>query len=568
MNRARTMRVAAVVVATVVGLSSCAGLPMSGPVENGLPVGADQAPPEFDQVASGPIIGAGPEEIVEGFLEAAITPNNGWSIAQEFLTPAFADRWRPSIGVTIDQTGSSRTFTSDIPDTDEAEEAAETGDVRVQLQQVAGVDETGVYGRAVGTSAMTFRMEKVDDQWRIAEAPDGIVLDEVGFSQVFEGYALQFWDQSWSRLVPDMRWMPRRKQGLATSITQALITGPSAWLQPAVRLFPGDVQLAKDAVVVDRDQVADVALNSAALGLDATSLSRIRTQLERTLAPLGVVQVQLTVDGQNLQAGTVSLGSSIDPSILAYTEDGFGTLVGGRIVPLPGISDTVEGMGQPLASADIAADGESAAVQQVSGAVFHVGDGQVTELDSRPGLVRPNLDPLGYTWTVQADGPHELIAWDANRIAHEIVGAWPEASSVSAIRISADGARLAALIMIGGEQHLSVASIVRDADGVPIEIGGMRDVAVLEHEGIGLAWIGSDTLAVLSGGDDPRLLEQEVAGPGTSMSVPVGSIMIAGATGIGAVRLLGDDGVVYARRGSTWQESAAGVMLLGTRAGY
>ena len=92
----------------------------------------------------------------------------------------------------------------------------------------------------------------------------------------------------------------------------------------------------------------------------------------------------------------------------------------------------------------------------------------------------------------------------------------------------------------------------------------MRD----QRDGIGLAWIGSDTLAVLSGGEDHRLLEQEVAGPGTTMSVPVGSVMIAGAAGMGAVRLLGDDGVVYARRGSTWQESAAGVMLLGTRAGY
>ena len=41
-----------------------------------------------------------------------------------------------------------------------------------------------------------------------------------------------------------------------------------------------------------------------------------------------------------------------------------------------------------------------------------------------------------------------------------------------------------------------------------------------------------------------------------------------GISGRAAVRVLSSDGIVYAQRGSSWQQSVSGVLVLGTRAGY
>ncbi|NKF32754.1 hypothetical protein HER21_40725, partial [Pseudomonas sp. BGM005] len=98
--------------------------------------------PDFLPLASGPIEGAGPAAIVEGFMEAAITPADNWDTARKFLTSEMAASWRPNTGVSIDVSADSRSFTSTVEDdTDSAD--GDTADVRVQFEQVASVDGTG-----------------------------------------------------------------------------------------------------------------------------------------------------------------------------------------------------------------------------------------------------------------------------------------------------------------------------------------------------------------------------------------------------------------------------------------
>ena len=286
----------AVVVALAAVLTACAGLPTSGPVQAGLPVGDVEADSPFTERASSPIAGAGPEVIVAGFLEASITPTDNWSIAKEFLTPEFAETWRPGAGVTIDVAG-SRSYASSVSAPEELE-SVDAADVTVDLDQRASVDADGRYSEATGDTELDFRLARDDDgEWRIASAPDGIVLDEGSFQQVYSRYSLQYYDQSWRHLVPDVRWYPRGSN-VATSITQAAIEGtPSDWLQPAVHsAFPADVLLDGNSVPVT-EQVASVALTDAALSLDAATLARMRTQLEKSLTATGVSEVRFTVNG-------------------------------------------------------------------------------------------------------------------------------------------------------------------------------------------------------------------------------------------------------------------------------
>src|SRR5690606_28205339 len=121
MRTARSLKTLAIATLAFV-LTACAGLPTSGPVGIEPLAGNTDTDPQITERASGPIAGAGPEAIVAGFIEAAITPADNWAIAKQFLTPELADSWRPGVGVTIDVAG-SRAYGSDVESPEEAEAA-------------------------------------------------------------------------------------------------------------------------------------------------------------------------------------------------------------------------------------------------------------------------------------------------------------------------------------------------------------------------------------------------------------------------------------------------------------
>src|SRR5690606_22458386 len=99
-----------------------------------------------------------------------------------FLTPQLAETWRPSVAVTIDRTYSTRVIEGEIAESDES------AVVRVSLTPAASVDSAGVYAESPGGQAELPPFELVrmtDGEWRISAAPDGIVLDQESFAQVF-----------------------------------------------------------------------------------------------------------------------------------------------------------------------------------------------------------------------------------------------------------------------------------------------------------------------------------------------------------------------------------------------
>src|SRR5690606_20966626 len=187
-------------------------------------------------------------------------------------------------------------------------------------------------------------------------------------------------------------------------LTQTLLSGePAEWLVPAVlTAFPRDVTLAKDAVpVAPASQVAEVELNDAALGLDATTLARMRTQLEMTLADAGVDEVRFTVNGRDLNAGRATVETPpAGTGSIVLTADSFGYVVGDEVTEMPGITPAILELGASVVAVDVSADAEQVAVQRDDGTVYSVSEGRVDQLGESGGLVRPTLDPFGYTWTV------------------------------------------------------------------------------------------------------------------------------------------------------------------------
>lgn len=569
MNRRRRPLALVMLAAFVAALTACTSLPTSGEANAGLALDEVDIDPDISQIAARPLEGASPDQIVEGFLDAALTPDNGWAIAREFLSPELAATWRPSAGVTIDSGAAEREFTADI---DGDEENAESGDVRVVLDQVARVDENGAYSELFGdASVASFEVERNDEgEWRITTADDGIFLDTESFTQVYRRYALQYYDQSWTHLVPDLRWYPRRST-IATTLTQALLNGdPSEWLEVGVRsAFPGDASLALDAVPISPEKVATVELTAAAAGLDSTQIARMRTQLEATLRPAGVAEVRLTVNGRDLDASraVVETGRT-ESSPVVLTETEFGGYIGDEIVPYEGITSEVVEIAPSVRAIDVAADDSRAAVQLEGGAVYTIVGGRVDELDSRPGLIKPSTDPFGFTWTVPSSVPQAVTAWQPDVSSAQVQGAFPEASSISELRVAADGVRVAAVVTVGGQRWLVLAAIIRDENQVPVELGPVHQVAQIEGPTLGMSWIAGDALAILTDADGARIvLTQDVGGPGMEAAAPAGAVSLSGGRTSAAVRILNDEGVLFAQRGTTWQMGLSSVLVLGTHAG-
>ncbi|GAA1467483.1 LpqB family beta-propeller domain-containing protein [Microbacterium thalassium] len=561
--RARRWVAAVVAGALAVALSACAGLPTSGPVYPGQEAESTSAPADTIFLPERPQTGATPDEIVDGFLLAGSGPTDGWARAREYLAPDFATEWRPDVGVTVVVPG-DRVYETDSAETDET-----TGEatVSVSVVAIAGVDDRGTYAPVdAGTTTLSFTLELQDDgEWRITDAPDGIVLDSDVFPSVYHRYSVFYFDPAWEYLVPDVRWFPATNA--PTRITDALVNKPVAdWLAEAVvTSFPEGVA-ARAAVPVESG-VAQVELDDSALAIEPGTLDRMLTQLQASLATAGVSRVEMSVAQAPLEAERVETRSTrISGGPLVLTEDGFGALTGEELTPVEGLSDVVPDL-DPTA-VQVTAERELAVVRAGDGTVHRVGaDGSDEVVDRRDRLVDPTIDPSGTVWSVPRSDPAAIIAVTTSG-AREVANAFGGVAAVSAIAISRDGTRLAAAVQVGTRRELWIAGVARDAEGSPQALGDPVLLGVIAGPVSGIAWLDDVTVGVVStAGDAGVVSEQIVGGPVSTTAAPVGVVDIAGGPSTATVRLRTEDGTLLVRRGANWQESATGVLVLATQQG-
>ena len=554
---------ALVAAALAVLLTACAGLPTSGQINYGL---GTQDAPDAEEISfllpDSPQPGATPEQIVEGFIRAGSGPGLGanWDRAREFLTRDFAQEWRPGAGVIVDR----------LEDRSYGEPKNDV--VTMSLTALATVDDAGSYERAaIGQQTLPFEMVQEAGEWRINVAPDGVVLDEDVFPRVFHRYAVMYFDPSWQYLVPDARWFPTTNA--ASSVAQALVDGPkSAWLEDSVATaFPESVEVV--AAVPVTGNVAEVDLNEAALSADPETLDRMYTQLQESLRTANIAEVELTVESVPIDAEPVAVRSTRVPGApLVLTEEGFGFLTGSELEPVAGLSETVEEFAPVAVQVvpdPVAPDLLLAAARLRTGEVLRLrADETFDTLDPRAGLIDPSIDPFGIVWSVPSDQPAAVTAFLPDTTPIDVADAWSGATSISAMAVSRDGTRMAAVVGAGGRNVLWVAGIVRGPDQVPIRLGDPVQLGAVSGAGRGLAWLDDLSLGVLSGdAEGSTVLEQVVGGTATPSSAAAGMASIAGGTSLSSARLRADDGTLYVKRGTSWQPTATGTLMLATQQG-
>lgn len=559
-QRARASRRAVLAALTSGGglaaLAACADLPTSGQVTSSDAVSARSG--QLVQTAARPRDGAGPEEVVSGFLRACIAGfSDDFATARIFLHRVASEAWDPSAIVRA-YTGT----TAPVVGRDES------GAVRVAVELVGSIDTDGVLAAgpsAGGTSGYTASYSLATDglgQWRIVDLPSGVLLPAGSLSTNFVATSLYFLAPDRKRFVPELRWLPRRD--LAAAAVEALLDGPGDWLATGTFSALSDGMMPADGGVVLEDETVTVTLDAAAAGLGEQDRSLAVAQLSATLSRIEGVSSVVVMAGDEpmgepasiqepdadggavvgLSAGAVVQGTSSTRKTLA-TVQALGTAQ--ARYPALGPDGTVYALS--ASSLLRLRPGESAASVIASVGEADAGAG---------GLLPPVADRYGWVWTA-ADGVLTSVGGLGQRAQLSVP--WLEGREVTAVDLSAESARLALRHRSrddGGDERVSVAVVVRADDGAPTGLGEPLPLPLAAGSGVtGLAWCDPVNVAVLAPGEagqgtlDIRYVQ--VGGMKTSVAGTQGAKALVADRVTGAALLTDERGQVWQRKGATWR---------------
>jgi hypothetical protein len=490
-------------------VAGCTSIPTSGPVKSGPEVraGDDAVAPVIYQ-PDPPLPGGTREQIVEGFLSAVSTYDDGHAVARQFLAPEIAQDWRPEPRVVVYT--AKRTLAP-----------AERSQVSLVFEQVAAIDGGGRYTEFARPREVSahFTLRSVDGEWRISGLDDGVFVTRDFLRSTFRHVNLYFLSPNRQTVVPDPVLLPRR-QGMATALTERLLEGPGARLQPAVTTaFPAETSLALSVQV--SDGVAQVDLNEAALSASTTERQAMAAQLVWTLRQLEEVDaVRMTVGDEPLVIGGGREGaqgleawSGLDPNVLAATDPYFvqeGVLVeqqaNGSVEPAPGWFD--DG-GLELRLPAISPEASHVALLSPDRTRLFVGDlisGAAPSERRLQGtaLTRGSWDRDGRVWLADA-GTGQVWVVDLGGGVQEVGLPEIDGARIQAVRLSPDGVRIAAIVQVGARLQLRVGAVVRPAGGPP-RIENLVRIAPSLTELRDIGWTADDQLAVL-GRDASRPLQ-------------------------------------------------------------
>ncbi len=551
-------RWAGLVAVVAVALAGCGGIPTSGSVEaGGLIKERDLIDVGFNP--GGPQLGATPSEIMQGFIAAATNPQNNYDVARQYLDATIREEWDPDANTQI-RTGIAQPRS-------ESEAAAS-----YTFTGAAHVNADGQYfDDDPATQVLDFTFVKDEaDEWRIASAPDGIVLTRESFNSIFEPHALYFFDPTNSYLVPDLRWFPSTSR-LSTMLVRQLLKGQSTWLQQGVTntYFPTGTKL--DSTVTVDAGVATVALSSEALDASTQQVQLMRQQLRDTLGT--VSSVVITVNGVVLEeqdGGTTPAvaGLTVENQPLVFQDSTYGFLAAnGRVSALTGQSGEIADLG--ATDATLARSGTYSAALTPTG-VWRVFTSNTPPLqvDSRAGLLAPATDNAGFVWTVTSSDVSGITAFDSTGKAYPISAPLLAGIRGVSFTISRDGTRALILGQTDLGPRLYVAGIIR-TDGVPTQLGTPLALPIESSSApLDATWVDDNTVATLTiAAEDDRstVTSYQIGGPRAAIGRIDGGVGIVGGNGVDGLRVLGSDGAVYNPRGNSWANTGYSVSFIATQ---
>ncbi|MGW2754946.1 LpqB family beta-propeller domain-containing protein [Streptomyces sp. NPDC001273] len=601
-GRGISVRKAAYAAGGAVLLAGCASMPDNGDLR-----GVESTPRQDAQVrvfAMPPSEDATPTQIVQGFLEALTSDDPDYKTARQYLAPEAAKTWRPEMSTTVLSNGPAAH--ADRPDQED------TGALSYTLSgtKVATVDEQQSFAPDSGRYDKIVHLTKdaKSGQWRIDAVPQGVVMGKSDFQRNYMSVNKYYFASNHTSTtatelpmaVADPVYV-RRHVDPTTRMVRSLVGGPTTWLDPVVRSsFPTGTALRKDAGPLtpdDRGRLA-VPLNDSAAEVGTGRCEEMAAQLLFTLRGLSpaVEEVELRSGGGQLcsltreGAETVATrGALYQPDYLYFVdkEHRLARIAAGSSDtdpdPVPGALGegatalrSVAVARDERTAAGVALDGRSLFVTSlVSGSSLGepvLSSRGKTEEDR---LTTPSWDAQGGLWVADRDpGNPGLYLLEEGKGEPIEVRTPGLAGRVRAVRVAADGVRIALVVEDGDRRSLLIGRIERTGadDGPDGARGGRPAVTVLElrsatpelEEVTAMSWAGDSRLVVV--GREHEGVEQmkyvEVDGSTPDVSPP------AALTGVKTVTASEDelaplvaysvDGIVRLPSGAQWQRVTEG----------
>ena len=367
-------------------------------------------------------------------------------------------------------------------------------------------------GRA--DSQLSFPMRKEHGEWRIAAAPDALLVPRTFYEQTFQDAALYYFDPTGRILVPEVVHMPQGQQ-LITALVQALLLGPGRSLTDVVRTFVPS-GLTAGPLVVSKGSVA-VTLSGPDPGPLGRRVTRLMlSQLAWTLRQDPTVQTfSLSISGRQV---TDASGASTfrvdnpdadryDPAVPLASSQLYalrrGLLVSGQanhLTPVGGpFGTSVQGIGPFAVSLH---DDQVAATTSDSLLVGPVRSGaQPTQVLTGGGLLPPAWDFANRLWDVQNQKVGgAVVLYVSQTRAHPVRVPGISGENVRRFLVSRDGSRLAAVLRGPHRDRIVISRLRYDANARVVS--GTRAQPIRWASGTGtrvrdIGWMSPTTLAVL-----------------------------------------------------------------------
>jgi hypothetical protein len=528
---------ALIAIALVATLTGCATLPVSGPVR----IGPDLATPtdgnSFYYSPASPVDGATETEILSGFISAGTAPQNDYAIAREFLDESIRATWNPNQELLIQRTTPKITLT-------------DSGTALVEVAVAARIDANGRYETlpAGSTRVLEYGFTEQAGQVRINSAPDVTMVIRPVFDVVFRSYSIFFLDKAKKNLVPELRWFPANP-ATGTKLVNALLAGPSSWLEPAViSAIPTGTVLSTDAVTVQQE-IALVDLSARALVAGLSERSLMKAQLVATLSQLPTItEVAISIErsAQDIPDSQVEPAAATSGTLLAIGENGLEALSGANPDSFAkGLlffsSFKVSKLGASKAGDKLAVLTESG----VSETGLAAPGSSVEVVDARSSLAGLEYDSLSYLWL--AAGSQVSV----NSVP--IQASWLAGQSIVDFSLSPEGSRVALVIENGGGNQVLIAAVIRDENGVPIQLAAPISIGSEIDNPIRLSWFDSVTVAIVN--DEPELSSIALVSIGGTTRLIQGVANVSSLVALGDgtnLFALKESGELVVYRGSFW----------------
>lgn len=549
----RRPRARALLIPLLALLAGCAGIPTSGPIQQGPEVQDGQADQVIRVIVRPPQPDMTPTQIVSGFIEASASFEDDHAIARQYLTADAAASWDPSVGTRV---------------YDGVPTLAPNGpaDVDMTATLAGSVTADGHFQVSPGRLLTeSFTLDYVEGQWRIANPPPGLLLARSDIDRAFRSYDVYFLDPEFTTLVPDPRLIPANGAGLATSLMQALAAGPTDWLAPAVRTaLPDGAGLAVNAVPVE-EGVAVVDLDASVRLVNDATRRALSAQIVWTLRQVpGVLAVDLRAGGQALPVPGVAnpqpeeAWGAFDPNGMPPNARPY-AVRNGRVVEVTGPAPLAvpggAGLGAPpLDGIAVTLDAGRVAGLDDQGSLWSAetrAGAASTNLITEPGQSRPSFGRGTSAWVVGPDQQLKQALVDGTVFTIPIDGLSPK-MRMESVSVSRDGTRAALIVRRGPRTFVMLAVIVLQEGAARVQSPVRVDARLTNVTDV--AWAEDDRLIALGaeGAGAPQVYEIDLARASVrSLGAPTDPLRIAAAPGF-APLAASADGQIYSYAGGPW----------------